>query len=51
MIAVNRTNIFVEQMGAEALGRITEAKKTTWRKLADETRDKLNYLLFGKYRD
>lgn len=51
MIAVDRTNLFVEQMEQEALGRIEEAKKTTWRKLADETRDKLNYLLFGKYRD
>lgn len=51
MIAVDRTNLFVEQMEQEALGRITEAKKTTWRKLADETRDKLNYLLFGKIRD
>lgn len=51
MIAVDRTNSFVEQMEREALGRINEAKKTTWRKLADETRDKLNYLLFGKYRD
>ena len=51
MVAVDRVNFFVEQMEQEALGRITEAKKTTWRKLADETRDKLNYLLFGKVRD
>ena len=51
MIAVDRTNLFVEQMEQEALGRIEASKKTTWRKLADETRDKLNYMLFGKIRD
>jgi len=51
MAVVERGNEMIARLEQEALGRIGEAKKTTWRKLADETRDKLNYLLFGKYRD
>lgn len=45
MIAVDRTNLFVEQMEAEALGRITEAKKSTWLKLGEDIRARLNALV------
>lgn len=41
MIAIDRANLFVEQMEQEALGRIGEAKKTTWLKLGEDIRTRL----------
>lgn len=41
MVAIDQTNLFVERMEQEALGRIGEAKKTTWLKLGEDIRTRL----------
>ena len=41
MAAVDAGNAFVERMEQEALGRIGDAKKTTWLKLGEDIRTRL----------
>lgn len=45
MDAVGDGNAFVERMEQEALGRVDEAKKSTWLKLGEDIRARLNALV------